>query len=606
MQVIDSGSTSTGSGAAIRQRRPYWARGWVLTTAVIIFSIVGGLALFLLPRHLLNEWLTPAATFEERNRALGVAAQVVLFALGGLIALVGVGVSLSRHGEELDAADRDRLRHQHELEKESRRRAEGETQRLDVAERAFRDRFITAIGLLSDDSAPTKRSAGIYALFALANDWLVIGREDEHQVCIDVVCGYLRSPISEGLSSELDQERAVRITAYRLLGQTLRSFSVSVKTGNLKLDLSGALIDVPVEWARVELSHGMRIYLRNSTIQGEGNLDMKHALLRDGAVLDASGLIVRAGGRISLHGSTVRSSRIMFVGCRVEDQGAIACSELKVEDGALVTFQRSKLSSQSTIYLGASVITAATLSLTRAHVAQHSRIVAGNAVVTEGGRVLMKRLVASEYGSVRVSNVIVQKASELLISASVDDTSRVVESKIQVDSTSSLNHGKPRSAVSAKSAPSHINVVDADEVPAIAGLSREMIEQFQHAGWVPGDNDQWDWNDVRRSAILKVAQRQGISGNDLARISDFTRTPRQQGHNVLVMTEESIEWVPRRLVPEYLDGLTGPVVFQISLRDIEPRMRIVQRRFASGVEARESGGSREPRAPGEDMRDLAE
>ena len=58
--------------------------------------------------------------------------------------------------------------------------------------REMRDRFTTASKLVADTSM-TMQQAGTYALGSLANDWLARGTDQEAQVCVDVLCTYLRT-----------------------------------------------------------------------------------------------------------------------------------------------------------------------------------------------------------------------------------------------------------------------------------------------------------------------------------------------------------------------------------------------------------------------------
>lgn len=577
-----------GVGPANMEKRskPFWARGWVLVTAILAFTIIGGGALLFLPQHLLNEWLPSTATADERNRALGLAGQVVLFALGGIIALVGVGVSLSRHGEELEAAERDRARQIQETEREQQRRAELDVQRLDVAERTFRDRFVAAVELMSSDSAPTKRSAGIYAMFALAQDWLSIGRGDEHQVCIDVVCGYLRAPAADSATVTPGSEREVRITAYRLLGQVLRTLSGLDGEDSLRLDLSGALIDFPVEWARASLGRNMRIHLRGARVTAGGSIDMKHASFRNGAVVDASDIRVDSGGRVSLHGATVGSgSRVLFVGSVFEAGSRLACTELKARGGALVSFQRSSISDDSEVVLSQAEVENATLSWTRVRIIRQSRFVLSRVSIADSGRLLVKGVSVGERSHIQLSGIALEGESELVVAIKCDDSSRVTETGITVDDTSVVNRGGRKSRAGAPLVPTLINTVEKRDVLAVSGVSRTALDRFQLSSWVPDDDqDHWSWADVRRVAILNAAIEQNLGDAMLSRLSEVTREARLPGCNVLIVTEDAHEWVPRRKVSEYLDSLESPVVFQVSLRDIEPRMRIVQRQLARGVE----------------------
>jgi len=64
-----------------------------------------------------------------------------------------------------------------------------------TTERALRERYTEAAEQLGSDSFAI-RFAGVYAFASLADDWLTIGNQAECQVCVDVLCAYLRTPTS--------------------------------------------------------------------------------------------------------------------------------------------------------------------------------------------------------------------------------------------------------------------------------------------------------------------------------------------------------------------------------------------------------------------------
>lgn len=67
--------------------------------------------------------------------------------------------------------------------------------------RALRERFTTVANQLGHES-PAVRVAGVYAAAALADDWHEQGNRIETQVCINLLCAYLRSPRTEPLEAE--------------------------------------------------------------------------------------------------------------------------------------------------------------------------------------------------------------------------------------------------------------------------------------------------------------------------------------------------------------------------------------------------------------------
>jgi len=89
---------------------------------------------------------------------------------------------------------------------EAATRTAAEEQRL-ATERHLRDRYTACAGQLGHDN-PAVRLAGGYALAALADDWHTLGNDTERQVCIDLLCAYLRAerrpPTDETTSSSSD------------------------------------------------------------------------------------------------------------------------------------------------------------------------------------------------------------------------------------------------------------------------------------------------------------------------------------------------------------------------------------------------------------------
>ncbi|MBB5853883.1 hypothetical protein ACFQ05_11295 [Amycolatopsis umgeniensis] len=92
---------------------------------------------------------------------------------------------------------------------------------------SFNERFGTAAEQLAHDNAAV-RLAGLYAMAGLADDWVA-----NRQICVDVLCGYLRLPVREN-----DQPDAkVRESVLRVLRDRLND---NWRGSALELDLTGA------------------------------------------------------------------------------------------------------------------------------------------------------------------------------------------------------------------------------------------------------------------------------------------------------------------------------------------------------------------------------
>lgn len=118
--------------------------------------------------------------------------------------------------------------------------------------------------------------------------------------------------------------------------------------------------------------------------------------------------------------------------------------------------------------------------------------------------------------------------------------------------------------------------VSFDDVSTITGMGDDEIEMMQSQGWLPIDEPQWHWLDVRRAAILGHLVRRGVSQPHLDRISDFTTAPHPPAHNILIVLEDECVWVRSKGIDRYLDGLDQPPITTVRLRDFEGKMRTIQ------------------------------
>lgn len=363
-----------------KHRRPYRA----IILWAVVFVVIGAASLFWVPGLLLKEWL-PNGTVDERGKLLGSAAQIVLFGLGGVIAVVGVGLSLSRHRQELEAAERDRQRHIDDRAKEQARRDEFKSQRDADAEREMRSRFVTAVDLLSADQS-IKRTAALYSIAALADDWHTYGRQDEVQVCINVLCGYLRAPLPQGAESTPAEEIEVKMTGYNLIRQHLNPKNVH-SWSSRAINLSGAHIDFNANLAGATLAGGGYLSLLHATLAGgrtlslfgvklaegahlsldharlaEGaHLSLKHVKLSAGATVRLAGVKLAEGARLSLTGATLAEDATVTLAGATLAKGAHATLDAKLSAGAYVMLDRATLADGAHVSLNGAKMSAGAL-----------------------------------------------------------------------------------------------------------------------------------------------------------------------------------------------------------------------------------------------------
>jgi uncharacterized protein YjbI with pentapeptide repeats len=110
--------------------------------------------------------------------------------------------------------------------------------------RVLNERFAAATSQLGSDSAAV-RLAGIYAIAGLADDW-----EDQRQVCIDVLCAFLRMPYApapEEVNSpeyiDWTHQRMVRHTVIRVVASHLQATESAASWHGYDFDFTGVVFD---------------------------------------------------------------------------------------------------------------------------------------------------------------------------------------------------------------------------------------------------------------------------------------------------------------------------------------------------------------------------
>ncbi|MFD7228855.1 pentapeptide repeat-containing protein [Streptomyces sp. NPDC059881] len=115
--------------------------------------------------------------------------------------------------------------------------AEGDAHRADASQLA--DRYTTAAEQLGHDQAAV-RLAGVYALARLADDWT-----EQRQVCVDVLCAYLRMPYAPdpAMNGYKEGEREVRHTIIRVIRDHLRRPDSPSSWISCDFDFTSAIFD---------------------------------------------------------------------------------------------------------------------------------------------------------------------------------------------------------------------------------------------------------------------------------------------------------------------------------------------------------------------------
>ena len=111
--------------------------------------------------------------------------------------------------------------------------------------RTLYERFDTVAEQLGSDKSPAVRLAGVYAMAGLADDW-----QDHRQMCVDVLCAYLRMPYESGPGDDapvekrlvLQASREVRHTVIRVITAHLNG-TAAVSWCGLNFDFAGVVFD---------------------------------------------------------------------------------------------------------------------------------------------------------------------------------------------------------------------------------------------------------------------------------------------------------------------------------------------------------------------------
>ncbi|MGW1729897.1 pentapeptide repeat-containing protein [Streptomyces sp. NPDC001999] len=167
--------------------------------------------------------------------------------------------------------------------------AEGDAHRADASQLA--ERYTTAAEQLGHDQAAV-RLAGVYALARLADDWA-----EQRQVCIDVLCAYLRMPYEPDPTAPEHKagEREVRQTIIRVIRDHLQQPDTPTAWCEHNFDFTSAVFD----GGSFSTSH----------FRGRANFD--RARFAGGTVDFASTMF--SGGTVTFHGARFAGSMVDFI-----------------------------------------------------------------------------------------------------------------------------------------------------------------------------------------------------------------------------------------------------------------------------------------------------
>ncbi|MEU0031747.1 pentapeptide repeat-containing protein [Streptomyces sp. NPDC006335] len=241
---------------------------------------------------------------------------------------------------------------------------EGASHRADATQLA--DRYTTAAEQLGHDQ-PAVRLAGVYAMARLADDW-----PEQRQVCIDVLCAYLRMPYEPdpAAAGAVKGEREVRLTIIRTIRDHLRNPAAPTTWCGCDLDFTGAVFDGGdfrgavfsggvVDFSQATFSGGVvnfigatvsggRVEFDGATFSG-GVVDFSHATFSGGRVHFVRGRF--SGGAVYFIRATFSGGVVDFIIATFSDRGVAFGGA--TFSGGTVHFSRSSFSGGGVAFDGA-------------------------------------------------------------------------------------------------------------------------------------------------------------------------------------------------------------------------------------------------------------
>jgi hypothetical protein len=189
-------------------------------------------------------WIGAAALLAYRRRQTSKAIERISHATQQ--------ASTDQHQHERSQHQLERSQHQlergqHQLERAQHQLERGQHQLSaqlhdDSSTADLRACFATAAGQLGHASAAV-RLAGVYAMAALADDWHTANDDIQMQVCIDVLCAYLRLPYDPDSTKASDGERQVRLTVISIIRDHLQDPTAPTTWCGRNLDFTDATFD---------------------------------------------------------------------------------------------------------------------------------------------------------------------------------------------------------------------------------------------------------------------------------------------------------------------------------------------------------------------------
>ncbi|MFE5199012.1 pentapeptide repeat-containing protein [Streptomyces sp. NPDC056601] len=217
--------------------------------------------------------------------------------------------------------------------------AEGDAHRADASQLA--ERYTTAAEQLGHEQAAV-RLAGVYALARLADDWA-----EQRQVCVDVLCAYLRMPYEPdpSLPGHKEGEREVRHTIIQVIRDHLQEPEAATAWCLHDFNFTDAVFD----GGNFTTSHFRgRVTFRGASFGG-GTVSFNAATF-SGPTVTFSGATF-GGGTVLFSGATFSGPTVLFDGATFS--GGTVRFETTTFSGPTVYFVGATFSGSTVFFVGA-------------------------------------------------------------------------------------------------------------------------------------------------------------------------------------------------------------------------------------------------------------
>lgn len=226
--------------------------------------------------------------------------------------------------------------------------AEGDAHRADANQLA--DRYTTAAEQLGHEQAAV-RLAGVYALARLADDW-----QEQRQVCIDVLCAYLRMPYEPDPTAHGHKsgEREVRHTIIRVIRDHLQEPGAATSWCSHDFNFTGAVFD----GGNFSTSHFRGATSFFGATFGGGTLSFRGATFSGGTVNFVGATF--SGGGVAFNRATFSGSEVAFDGAtfnggevafdRASFNGGTVTFDNAIYDGGTVDFGEATFSGATIVW----------------------------------------------------------------------------------------------------------------------------------------------------------------------------------------------------------------------------------------------------------------